>query len=1174
VTPTTTRPSRARNLALAALMLVAVTASAAPAEAASPGWRVLAATSPTNFDPHVNDRQTVAVVGATTADDFEDTFRLTFGGSTTTPIEAPATAATVQAALNALPSISAGGGSVSVTGGAQTPDGIGGEAVLQITYFVEFDGGPLAGSSVGPITDATEYGLSNGVRAVVVQPTRSGTLMVYPTNVGGASSSGPVTLTVGPLPAGVTTNSSARGTGTGGSGWSCGPAGAGQTMVTCTRSLVVPSLSTAPSAVPTVEVPLIVDQTAAASSTVPVTIEGGGASHGHTYHAQITVSDEPAEPGVQAFWAGAFDVDGEPFTQAGGHPNVAGTMFLVKTNLVKTGIPKPAGDPRDVVVDLPPGFVGNPMVTDRCPQAQVGCGDPDAQVGDVRPFAGVWPPSLTTTNGWVYNDEPADGYPAQFTFGYLESRVTAVASVRSDSDFGVQVTAKRIVPFYQAYGALFMFEGFPDAANGNAFLTNPTECTGQTLPTSISASSWQAIDEFSPPVSDDSPPVTGCEQVPFDPAMTVQPTSAAPDSASGLDASIDLPQDGLLDPDGLATSHLKKTVVELAEGLSVNPSAATGLKGCTDAEIGIGNKTDPACPEASKLGTVQVTSPLVDQPLDGVLYLGTPKSTDPMSGEMLRLFLVVRNDRYGLLVKLPGSTVADPETGKLTATFDENPRVPFDHLDVQLRGGSRGLLATPQDCGSAPTTSTLTPWSGTTPVALTSPFNIAGNCGLGFAPSLAAGMSSSKARGTGTFSFKFSRQDGEQWVDGLTAKLPPGLLASVKNVPLCTDGQAAAGACPAGSRIGTVDATAGTGNPFVLEQKGQAFLTEGYKGCPYGLAVVVPVVAGPFDGTTPETDLGDIVVRQKVCVDPATAQVSAISDPLPTIWHGVPLRVRSVTVNVDRPGFMLNPSDCAQKQVGAEFDSSRGATADATTPFSASGCSALPFKPKLKLALTGRKQVTTGKHPGIKATVTQQGVGEAGIEKAVVRLPKSLALDPSNAQALCEFTDGTKPDLENHCPKGSIVGRARAKTPLLRNDLSGNVYFVKNVRRDPKTGNEIRTLPMIVVALRGEIAVNLKGESSTTKAGKLVNTFASVPDAPISQFNLNIQGGRNGILAVTRTRKAKINLCAGRHTAETEMDGHNGRRHDTDIRMKTPCTKKQTKAAKARAKRAAAKARN
>jgi hypothetical protein len=341
----------------------------------------------------------------------------------------------------------------------------------------------------------------------------------------------------------------------------------------------------------------------------------------------------------------------------------------------------------------------------------------------------------------------------------------------------------------------------------------------------------------------------------------------------------------------------------------------------------------------------------------------------------------------------------------------------------------------------------------------------------------------------------------------------------------------------------------------VLEKKGAAYLTEGYKGCAYGLVVVVPVEAGPFRG---DLALRDIVVRQRVCVDPTDAHVTAISDSLPTVWHGIPLRVRSVTVTVDRDRFMLNPSDCSQKQIAATLHSPQGTSRDVSTAFRVTGCGALPFKPRLGLRLTGRKQLTTGKHPGVKAVVTQRGVSEAGIERAEVRLPKSLALDPDNAQALCEFDDGTEPDLERRCPKGSIVGRARAVSPLLRRPLVGNVYFVKNVRRS-SSGNLIRTLPMLIVALRGEIAVNLKGESDV-KRGKLVNTFAAVPDAPISRFNLNVKGGKSGILAVTRTRKGKINLCrAGKQIAETDMDGQNGKRRDFDVRMKTPCKAKSGK---------------
>jgi hypothetical protein len=711
--------------------------------------------------------------------------------------------------------------------------------------------------------------------------------------------------------------------------------------------------------------------------------------------------------------------------------------------------------------------------------------------------------------------------------------------------------------------------------------------------------------------------VTGCEKLGFAPDIDFTPSSSSADGATGLKVDLAVPQnntapffappvgasqtavDEYVDDAaahwksdaGLATAHLKDTVVTLPAGVSVNPSAATGLTGCDDATIGVRAQGDPPlfdnsdptdgldgddCPDGSRLGTARVETALLDEPLTGDVVLGTPKSTNPQSGEMLRLFLVLRDKKRGLVAKVYGTAVADPNTGRITATFKNNPEIPFDRLSLDFKGGSKGVLALPRACGNAGWATSFTPWSAVgavTPVADRQDggvFAVNQNCANGFSPSLAAGMDTQAARSSGTFSFRFSRNEGEQYLRGLTAKLPKGLLASVKDVPLCTNGQANAGACPAGSKIGLVDAKAGSGDPFVLEEKGEVFLTEGYKGGEYGLAVKIRPIAGPFRGAM---ELSPIVVRQAIHVDRTSAQVTAVSDPFPLIHHGVPLRVREVTVLVNRGGFMLNPSDCAAKQVTADIGSDQGSTSSPTNGFQAAGCKGLAFKPKLALRLTGRKQVRTGKHPGIRAVVTQQGVPEAGIEKAEVRLPKSLALDVNNAQALCEFADGTKPDLESHCPKGSIVGRARAVSPLLNGPLVGNVYFVKNVRIDPGTGNTIRTLPMIVVALRGEISVNLKGQSDTTKSGKLVNTFDQVPDAPVTKFNLNIRGGSKGIIAVTRTRKAKINLCAsGRQIAEADIDGHNGRRHDRDIRMKTPCTKKQTKNAKRAAKHAAVKA--
>jgi hypothetical protein len=938
---------------------------------------------------------------------------------------------------------------------------------------------------------------------------------------------------------------------------------------------------------------------------------------------------------ITKFDGGAFLSNGDPATQAGSHPATASTDFRLSTEIRSTGLGPQEWSTetlKDVIVDLPPGLLGNVRAFPTCSVADMngrsGPSNPgqvptcplESQVGVVKlwkngPFGAPGDPMAVYQP--LYNVEAPHGTAALLGFTFPPVPVYISIKLRSDGDYGVTASALNagtLIPLAGAvvevwgvpadhshdaqrgwglgpdsplHGCITPADQFlsgalcpsPDADNPKAFFTLPTSCVGP-VETFIEVGTWEGgVDRSSFISHDNATPVPnpigndGCGDVPFTPSVSVAPTSTVPDSAAGVDAEISVPSDGLEDPEGVSQSHLKRTVVTLPEGMAVNPSGATGLAGCSDAQLGLGTDVEPSCPDGSKIGTVDVESPLIAEHLTGEVVLRTPRSTDPMSGEMLRLAIVARSVERGLLVKLPGSATADQVTGQLVATFDDNPQLPFSNLKVKFTGGPRGMLAMPRSCGEFSTGSVLSPWSGNAPDLSATAFDVAGDCSFGFAPRLAAGMSTPTARGSGDFSFKFSREDGEQWVDGLTANLPKGLLASVRDVTLCSSADAAAGSCPAGSRVGTVDATAGSGTPFVLERKGDAYLTEGYKGCPYGLAVKVPVVAGPFDASSPETDLGNIVVRQKVCVDPTTAEVSAISDPFPTIWHGIPLRVRSVTVKVDRAGFMLNPSDCSAKQITAKLHSAQGNTAAVSSPFQAAGCANLPYKPKLALSLTGKRQVTTGKHPGVKATVTQQGISEAGIEQAVVRLPKSIALDPENAQALCEFEDGTKPDLENRCPAGSIVGRARAQTPLLKNDLVGNVYFVKNVRKDPTTGNLIRTLPMIVVALRGEIAVNLTGESSTTKSGKLVNTFAGIPDAPIGQFNLNINGGPNGILAVTRTRKAKINICASRQIAEADTDGQNGRRHDLDIRIKTPCTRKQTKAAKLRAKRAAAKAR-
>jgi hypothetical protein len=765
------------------------------------------------------------------------------------------------------------------------------------------------------------------------------------------------------------------------------------------------------------------------------------------------------------------------------------------------------------------------------------------------------------------------------------------------------------------------------------FLSNPGDCLVAEPVTNIFGDAWSrpgrllpsgSSDFGSPDLSDPTwesasavaPAVTGCDApglvAQFEPSLDMRPTpgtgSLQADAPSGYTVDLEFPQaandptdsSSPADPSVPNAPPLKDATVTLPEGVSVSPSAADGLDGCAD--TGPGDQvrydtTDPvSCSDASKIGSVVATSPLLAkrdpvtddvigaEPVGGNVFVIAPHpgDLDPSGGSdgLFRLLIEVDSRKLGVNVKIPGVATADKDTGRLTARFEDNPQLPAKSLRLVFDPGPRAPLANPPTCTTATTAGVFTPWSrggtrddgvpvsGTPDATSSSSFDVSwdgqgGTCPsrLPFAPAVDAGLIDAQAGGTSPLAFDLTRGDRQDVINGLEVALPGGLLGAVRNVPLCSDAAADAGSCPAASRVGSATVAAGPGaQPFYLRDQ-PVSLTGPYKGAPYGLAVAVHAAAGPFD-------LGTVVVRQGLHVDPNTARVTVKSDPLPTIRDGVPFRVRRVHVVTDRPGFVWAPTSCKPKTIGTSVSSAGGQTANLSTPFQVRGCSKLGFKPKFAFSLTGRKQTKTGKHPGLKAKVTQQP-GEAGIQKAEVRLPKSLALDPDNAQALCEFADGTKDDLENRCPKGSIVGRAKATSPLLKKPLSGNVYFVKNIRIDPKTGNQIRTLPMIIVALRGEIAINLRGESSTTNSGKLVNTFASVPDAPVSSFNLNINGGNTGILAVTRTRKGKINLCAGRHIAEADIDGHNSRQSALDIGMKTPCSKRQTKAARRAAKRAA-----
>jgi hypothetical protein len=652
-------------------------------------------------------------------------------------------------------------------------------------------------------------------------------------------------------------------------------------------------------------------------------------------------------------------------------------------------------------------------------------------------------------------------------------------------------------------------------------------------------------------VIDPTPTINGndgarfCERVPFDHSIEVTPDTTQPDAPVGPRVRLSAPQQGLLDKDVLTTSHVKDVSVTLPPGMTINPSAANGLEACTDAQLaaGTGVVGGDECPEGSKVGTVDVKSPLLPDSLTGSAFVG-----QPLAGDTYRLFVTIEG--RGVSVRLKGSVRPDPSTGQLTAVFPNNPEQPVDTFDVDFEDGSRAPLATPQDCGPKAASGTFTPWSGTAPITATSGFDIAGaGCPPGFEPGFGARTANPTSGAFAPFGVNIARPDRNQFLSGVRVDTPPGLGAMISRVEQCPDAAAAVGACPAGSRIGTASTRSGAGpEPFALA--GPVYFTGPYGDAPFGMVVAIRAIAGPYD-------LGTVVVRQRVYVDPNDAHVTVVSDPLPQILEGVPIRLRDIDVAIDRDGFVYNPTSCGEKQVGATLHSIHGAASGRAASVRFDDCEALAFRPRMSMRLTGRRQVRLGRHPGLRVRVTQSG-RQASVGHARVVLPLSLALDPNNAQAVCDFEAGLRAD----CPAESRIGRATAISPALNRPLRGPVYFVQGIRIDPSTGNRIRTLPSLLVKLAGEVRINLRGDTAVERR-KLVSTFEKVPDAPVSRFGMRLKGGRGGILAVA----ARRGLCARRrHVTRAVFTGQNGKRSPLRVRMANPCRRARLKIGRVRAR--------
>jgi hypothetical protein len=835
--------------------------------------------------------------------------------------------------------------------------------------------------------------------------------------------------------------------------------------------------------------------------------------------------------------------------QAGAHPDMTTTFSLdADANYSPIG-----GTPKDLKVELPKGLVGAANATPTCSMRNVldylkPC-PLDTAVGEVTAtlsYAGL--PFPFTLTELVFNVTPNADEPAAFGFNALYP-VRLDTYVRSDGDYGITARATNLSEGASIIGTTLTLWGVPADHNGpgpstdmntgrtfggpgsgvrRALLTNPTECSTTPLTSSLAVDAWQAPGVFATAAFDIGP-ITGCDRLTFGPTIDIRPDNRTAGAPAGLAVDIAVPQNA--DPDGLATPHVKDVTVELPEGMSLSPSAADGLGACSDEQIGLKSLGAATCPNASKIGTVEMTTPLLDDPLTGEVFLGTQKSQDPQSGEMYRMFLQVEGS--GVRVKLPGSVKADPVTGQLTTTFAANPQLPADTVKLRLKGGPRAPLVNPSSCGTKTAKANITSWAGNS-VDTTSAFVIDDGCPTGrFSPTVEAGTVNPQAGAFSPFTFTIRRTDADQEISGVSVSLPSGLLGALGSVPLCAEAAAAAGSCSADTQIGTTTVSTGAGSS-PLTVGGKVYLAGPYKGAPFSLSIVVPAKAGPFD-------LGLVVVRSPLVVDAAAAKVAAPADTLPTILGGVPWHLRMINVTLDRPGFMFNATSCARQAIGVTLTSTSGATSTSSSPYQPAGCAALLVKPDLSLSFTGKGATKDGTHPAVVADLSQ-AFGQANLKKVKVTLPLSVALDPDNAQALCKPAEAAA----RACPDASIIGRASAITPSLHEPIAGPVYFVEGTRVGP-SGRIIKTLPKLWLKLTGEgVPLDLWADSEVDSEKRLVSTFNNIPDAPVTSFHLDIDGGQHGILA------ANTDVCLAPKVTTIVYTGQNGAQTTKTLSVKVP----------------------
>jgi hypothetical protein len=949
-------------------------------------------------------------------------------------------------------------------------------------------------------------------------------------------------------------------------------------------------------------------------------VSGGGAV-GTISAAHALQGDGGLRFGVEDWELVPESVGGTIDTQAGSHPfQLTNVTMLNNQSSDQNNGARSVGLAKDINGDLPPGFLGNPTPFTQCTDAQFAKGiitESNHVINECPEQAAVGVATVTynqpVTTGFttavapIFNMTPRHGEPIRFGFK-AEGIVAAFldSQVRVGSDYGVTISSSNITQAVDVLGVRLTFWGVPgdprhDHERGwnclqnlggcpttnnqtpPPFLVMPTSC-GAPFRSTVRADSWGSVEqpaEEAQPLTYQLPEqVDGCNHLPFEPSIITTPDGTAASTPTGLTTDVHVPQTSVLQPHGLAESAVKDITVTLPEGVVLNPAGGDGLQACSETLAGYlpGESTPPGhlaftptlpeplqqgvnfCPDASKVGTVKITLPIIPNPIEGAIYLAT-QNQNPF-GSLIALYLVAEDPVSGVLVKLSGEVHLSP-TGQITASFLNNPQAPFEDAELHFFGGAQAPLATPAHCGSYTTTASFAPWSENQAASSQSTFPITtGPHGsacpptpLPFNPTLTAGTTNIQAGAYTPLTTTISREDGNQDLAAVQIQMPPGISGILAHVKLCPEAQANEGTCPAESLVGETTISAGLGPDPVTVTGGKVYLTEQYGSSPFGLSIVNPVKAGPFDleNTPTQHPLCDcIVVRAHIDIDHTTAQFTVTTDPpgsphsIPQTIEGIPVQIKHVNVNINRPQFTFNPTNCDPQQITATLTSQQNTPRHLTIPLQTANCQNLAFKPNFKVSTNGHTSKANGASLTVKLTNPNTTPGTQTNYKTVkVELPKQLPSRLTTLQKAClAHTFETNPA---NCPTASIVGHAKVITPLLPVPLTGPAFFVSH-------GGE--AFPSLTIVLQGYgVSVNLIGNTFINKQGITSTTYKTLPDVPFTAFELTLPQGKASALA------ANGNLCKTKHlTIPTTFTAQNNTQtHQNTPITATNCIKHHTK---------------